>query len=62
MLGQRMGQKLVHNNGDQSALKCTLHSQNTAALQLINFSGQTILQKLTRKDIFVKQVDINICL
>jgi len=34
-----------------------LHGQNTAALQL-NVSGQAILQKLTRKDVFVKQADI----
>jgi hypothetical protein len=36
-----------------------LHGQNTAALQLINISGQAILQKLTRRDIFVKQADMN---
>ena len=36
-----------------------LHGQNTAALQL-KFSGQAILQKLTRKDVFVKQANITI--
>lgn len=35
-----------------------LHGQNTAALQQIHVSGQAILQKLTRKDVFVKQADI----
>jgi len=35
-----------------------LHGQNTTALQL-KVSGQAILQKLTRKDVFVKQADIN---
>lgn len=35
-----------------------LHGQNTAALQL-KVSGQAILQKLTRKDVFVKQADTN---
>jgi len=34
-----------------------LHGQNTAALQLI-VSGQAIHQKLTRKDVFVKQAAI----
>ena len=34
-----------------------LHGQNTAALQL-KVSGQAILQKLTRKDVFVKQADV----
>jgi len=34
-----------------------LHGQNTAALQH-TVSGQAILQKLTRKDVFVKQADI----
>jgi len=34
-----------------------LHVQNTAALQL-KASGQAILQKLTRKDVFVKQANI----
>ena len=34
-----------------------LHGQNTAALQL-HVSGQAILQKLTRKDVFVKQADM----
>jgi len=38
-----------------------LHGQNTAALQL-TVSGQAILQKLTRKDVFVKQADIKFCL
>ena len=33
-----------------------LHGQNIEALQ-VNFSGQAILQKLTRKDVFVKQAD-----
>jgi hypothetical protein len=33
-----------------------LHGQNTAALQL-SVSGQAILQKLTRRDVFVKQAD-----
>jgi len=37
-----------------------LHGQNTAALQL-QVSGQAILQKLTRKDVFVKQADIKLC-
>jgi len=37
-----------------------LHGQNTAALQL-TVSGQAILQKLTRKDVFVKQADIKFC-
>jgi hypothetical protein len=35
-----------------------LHGQNTAALQQY-VSGQAILQKLTRKDVFVKQADTN---
>ena len=35
-----------------------LHGQNTAALQL-KVSGQAILQKLTRKDVFVKQANNN---
>jgi len=39
-----------------------LDGQNTAALQLIKVSGQTILQKITRKDVFVKQVDMKFCL
>jgi hypothetical protein len=34
-----------------------LHGQNTADLQL-KVSGQAILQKLSRKDVFVKQADI----
>jgi hypothetical protein len=34
-----------------------LHGQNTAALQF-RVSGQTILQKLPRKDVFVKQAGI----
>ena len=34
-----------------------LHGQNTAALQL-KVSGQAILKKLTRKEVFVKQADI----
>jgi hypothetical protein len=34
----------------------TLRGQNTGALQLLNVSGQAILQELTRKDAFVKQV------
>jgi len=34
-----------------------LHGQNTAALQLKD-SGQAILKKLTRKDVFVKQGDM----
>ena len=34
-----------------------LHGQNTAALQLKD-SGQAILQNLTKKDVFVKQVDM----
>lgn len=36
-----------------------LHGQNTAALQP-KVSGQTILQKLTRKDVFVKQADMKL--
>ena len=39
-----------------------LDGQNTTALQLIKVSGQAILQKLTRKDVFVKQVDMKFCL
>jgi hypothetical protein len=34
-----------------------LHGQNTAALQL-KVSGQAILKKLTRRDVFVKQADM----
>jgi len=36
-----------------------LHGQNTAALQL-KVSWQAILQKLTRKDVFVKQADMEL--
>ena len=39
-----------------------LHGQNTTTLQLIKVSGQAILQKLTRKDVFVKQADMKFCL
>jgi hypothetical protein len=36
-----------------------LHGQRTAALQLhLNVSGQAILKKLTRKDVFVKRTDM----
>jgi hypothetical protein len=34
-----------------------LNGQNTAALQILNVSVQTILQKLTRKYVFFKQAD-----
>jgi len=37
-----------------------LDGQNTAALQLPIVSGQAILQKLTRKDVFVKEADMKI--
>jgi len=39
-----------------------LHGQNTTSLQPIKVSGQAILQKLTRKDVFVKQADMKFCL
>jgi hypothetical protein len=35
-----------------------LHGQNTAAFQQLKVSGQATLQKLTRKDVFVKQADM----
>ena len=34
-----------------------LHGQNTAALQL-HASGQAVLKKLTRKDVFVKEANM----
>jgi hypothetical protein len=38
-----------------------LHGQNTAALQpYLNTSGQATPQKLTRKDVFVKQAHMKI--
>jgi hypothetical protein len=33
------------------------HGQNTAALQ-VHVSGQALLQKLRRMDVFVKQADV----
>jgi hypothetical protein len=39
-----------------------LDGQKTAALQLIKVSGQAILQKLIRKDVFVKQADKKFCI
>ena len=38
-----------------------LHGQNTAVIQC-KVSGQAILQKLTRKDIFGKRTDMKFCL
>jgi len=35
-----------------------LHGQNTTTIQFIKVSGQAILQKVTRKDVFVKQADM----
>jgi len=39
-----------------------LHGQNTTTIQFIKVSGQAILQKVTRKDVFVKQADMKFCL
>jgi len=41
-------------------IKLPLRGQNTAALQLIKVSAQAILQKLTRKNVFVKQADMKL--
>ena len=37
-----------------------LHGQNTVVYQPIKVSGQAILQKLTRKYVFVKQADMKL--
>jgi len=38
-----------------------LHGQNTVAPRSLKVSGQAILQKLTRKNVFVKKADMKFC-